>query len=147
VVKEEGAMLNPYAQYQSTQVNSASPEKILIMLYEGAIKFSRMALDRLEKNDIAGKGKYIGKTLAIVSELMSTLNHEVGGEISLNLERLYIYLVDELSRANMNNSVNSLENVIRILDVLSGTWIEAVEIVKKERGLGQQSDNLMRAAG
>jgi flagellar protein FliS len=140
-------MLNPYVQYQNTQVNSASPERILIMLYEGAIKFSRIAMEKMEKNDLAGKGKYIGKTLAIVSELISTLNHEVGGDISLNLERLYIYLIDELTQANMNNSVTSLENAIRILDNLRNTWVEAVEILKREKEAGQQSDILMRAAG
>jgi flagellar protein FliS len=140
-------MLNPYAQYQSTQISSASPEKILIMLYEGAIRFSRMALERLENRDMAGKGKYIGKSLAIVSELMSSLNHEVGGEISRDLERLYIYIIDELSQANMNNSSTSLKNSISILTNLHGTWVEAVALLKKEREAAQQSDTHMRIAG
>jgi flagellar protein FliS len=137
----------PYIQYQNTQVTTAGPEKILIMLYEGAIRFSRIALEKLEKKDIAGKGINIGKALAIVAELRSTLNHDVGGEISRSLERLYIYLIDELTQANINNSVTSLVNVIKILNILRDTWVEAIEIVKKERGSGQQPDTLMRAAG
>jgi flagellar protein FliS len=136
-----------YNQYQNTQITTASPEKILIMLYDGAIRFSRLAIEKLEKGDIAGKGVYIGKVLAIVSELRSTLNHEVGGEIALQLEQLYIYLIDELSRANINNSALSLENAIRVLTILRDTWVEAVKIMKKERESSQNSDNRMLAAG
>ncbi len=140
-------MPNPYAQYQNMQVDSASPEKILIMLYEGAINFSRIALDRMENNDIAGKGKYIGKALAIVTELMNTLNHDVGGDISLNLERLYVYMIGEFTAANLNNSASSLENAINVLTILRDGWTEAVALLKKEREAGQHADAYLRAAG
>ncbi len=140
-------MVNPYAQYQNMQVISASPEKILIMLYDGAIRFSRIAVEKMENKDIAGKGQNIGKALAIIGELMSSLNHEVGGEISRDLERLYRYLIGELTQANINNSVHSLENAIKILDMLRNTWLEAIEIVKQEKRSGQQPDAQMRAAG
>lgn len=140
-------MPNPYAQYQNMQVDSASPEKILIMLYEGAINFSRIALDRMENNDIAGKGKYIGKALAIVTELMNTLNHDVGGDISLNLERLYVYMIGEFTAANLNNSASSLENAINVLTILRDGWTEAVGLLKKEREAGQHADACLQAAG
>ncbi len=136
-----------YNQYQNTQITTASPEKILIMLYDGAIRFSKVAIEKLEKKDIAGKGVYIGKALAIISELRSTLNHEVGGEISMQLEQLYIYMTAELSLANVNNSAISLENAIRVLTILRDTWVEAVAVLKKEKEAGQQTDNRMRAAG
>lgn len=140
-------MSNPYAQYQNMQVISASPEKILIMLYEGAIKFSKVALDRMEKNDIPGKGAYIGKALAIVTELMNTLNHEVGGDVSINLERLYIYLIGELTEANVKNSAAALQSSINVLSTLRDGWVEAIEVVKKEKEVGQNSCSLARAAG
>lgn len=126
-------MLTPFNQYQQTQVSTSSPEKLLLMLYDGAINFTRIALDKMEKNDIAGKGKFIGKAQAIVSELMNTLNHEVGGEISRRLEQLYIYLIDEYLAANINNSPRSLENTLKILTMLRDTWIEAIEIWHRER--------------
>jgi flagellar protein FliS len=140
-------MLKPYNQYQDIQVTTSSSEKILIMLYDGAIRFSMIALDKLEKNNLADKGKYIGKVLAIIGELRSSLNHEVGGEISINLERLYSYMMSELSQANINNSAASVENVIKILTTLRDTWVEAIEILKKEKEAHQQSVVCARAAG
>jgi flagellar protein FliS len=126
-------MLTPFNQYQNTQVNTSSPERLLVMLYDGAINFTKIALDRMEKKDVAGKGKFIGKAQAIVSELMNTLNHEVGGEVSRRLEQLYIYIIDEYIAANINNSPRALENALRILTVLRDTWVEAIEIWRKER--------------
>lgn len=126
-------MLTPFNQYQNTQVSTSSPEKLLLMLYDGAINFTRIALDKMEKKDIAGKGLYIGKAQAIVSELMNTLNHEVGGEISRQLERLYLYLIDEYLAANINNSPRSLQNALKILTILRDTWVEAIEVWRRER--------------
>jgi flagellar protein FliS len=134
-------MYTPINQYQTTQVSTSSPEKILLMLFDGAINFSRIALVKMEKKDIAGKGNFISKAQAIVAELMNTLNHEVGGEIALNLERLYIYVINEYVEANIHNSPKALENAIKILTMLRGTWSEAIEIVKKDRetGLARQA--------
>jgi flagellar secretion chaperone FliS len=126
-------MYTPINQYKTTQVSTSSPEKILLMLYDGAINFSRIALDKMEKKDIAGKGNFISKAQAIVAELMNTLNHEVGGEIAGNLERLYIYVINEYVDANIHNSPKALGNAIRILTMMRGTWAEAIELVKKER--------------
>jgi len=126
-------MQSPFNQYKTTQVSTSSPEKLLLMLYDGAINFTKIALEKMDAKDIAGKGKYIGKAQAIVSELMNTLNHEVGGDISRRLEQLYIYLIDEYLKANIHNSSRALENALRILSVLRGTWVEAIDIWKKER--------------
>ena len=130
-------MPTPFSQYQNIQVTTSNPEKILIMLYDGAINFTKIAIDRLAKGDRAGKGMYISKAHAIVAELMGTLNHEVGGEIAGQLDRLYRYLIDELIAANINNNPGNLENAVRIMTTMRGTWVEAVEIVKKERENGE----------
>jgi flagellar protein FliS len=122
--------LNPY---QNTQVTTAAPEKILIMLYDGAIKFTLLAQERLKQNDLEEKGLYIGKALAIISELMVTLNHEIGGEIAANLEKLYIYLIGEYTSANLNNDMAPLDNALKIMSLLRDTWVEASEISFRER--------------
>ncbi len=132
-------MATPYNQYQNVQVTTSNPEKILIMLYDGAINFTKIAIEKLAKGDVAGKGLYIGKTHAIVAELMETLNHEVGGDISQQLQRLYSYLIDELVTANIKNSPAHLENALKIMTSMRDTWVEAADIAKKEResGLGR----------
>jgi flagellar secretion chaperone FliS len=125
--------INPY---QKTQVTSSNPEKILIMLYDGAINFTKIAIEKMGKGDRAGKGKYIGNAQAIVAELMNTLNHETAPVIAKDLERLYIYIIDEFIAANISNTPQHLEHVVRILTLLRDTWVEAVDIVKKERLTG-----------
>lgn len=133
-------MVTAFNQYQDTQVTTASPEKILVMLYDGAINFTRIAKEKMEQGDVAEKARYIGKGLAIVTELMNTLNHEVGGEISKRLEQLYIYIIDEYTTANVNNSVKSLDNALKILISLRETWVEAIEIWRKERAASGVSE-------
>lgn len=130
-------MATPYNQYQSVQVTTSNPEKVLIMLYDGAINFTKIAIDKLAKGDIAGKGLYIGKAHAIVAELMGTLNHEVGGDIARQLEQLYTYLIDEFVAANIKNSAVHLENALKIMTTMRNTWVEAADIVRKERESGQ----------
>jgi flagellar secretion chaperone FliS len=126
-------MYAPAQQYRQMQVTTSSPEKVLLMLYDGAINFSKMAQDRINRKDIAGKGLYISKALAIVTELMNTLNHDICSNITRELERLYMYIIREFTRANINNDANALDNAIKILANLRQTWTEAVAIVQRER--------------
>lgn len=137
-------MAAPFNPYHQTQIITASPEKILIMLYDGAISNARKALDRLEKKDMGGKGLYINKAIAIISELMSTLNHEVGGEIAVRLEQLYIYLIDEFTRANLECRAQSLNDALKVLLVLRDTWNEAIEIARNERIAEHAADQAPR---
>lgn len=133
-------MYAPAQQYRQMQVTTSSPEKVLLMLYDGAINFSKMAQDRINRKDIAGKGLYISKALAIVTELMNTLNHDICSNITRELERLYMYIIREFTQANMNNDPKALDNAIKILVNLRQTWTEAVAIVQRERceGRGEQ---------
>jgi flagellar protein FliS len=117
---------NPYRAYQKTQVTTAKPEKILLMLYEGAIKFTKLAILRMREKNLSEKGKYISKTLAIISELMNTLDHEKGGQIASDLENLYMFMMDKLIEANMNNRVEELEVVERLLTTLYTAWQDVV---------------------
>lgn len=78
---------NPYRKYQKTQVTTASREKILLMLYEGAIRFTKQATVAMKAGKIAEKGKYISKATAILSELMATLDFKAGGQLAADLEK------------------------------------------------------------
>ncbi len=120
--------MNGYNQYLDNQISTATPEQILIMLYDGAIRFSKQAKLAIENDDMANKGKYIGKTMAIISEFSSSLNHEIGGEISKNLDALYAYMLKELTQANIHNDSQPIENTCSMLCELRATWAEAIEI-------------------
>ena len=117
---------NPFRAYQKTQVTTAKPEKILLMLYEGAIKFNKLAIVKMKEKNIAEKGKNISKTLAIISELMNTLDHEKGGQLAADLENLYMFMMDKLIEANMYNKVEELEIVERLLVTLHTAWQDVV---------------------
>lgn len=117
---------NAFKQYQKTQVTTASPEKILLLLYEGAIRFVKIAQVRMQEKNIAEKGKYISKTMAIVSELMNTLDHKVGGQLAADLENLYMFMIDKLIEANIKNEPEHLEVVEKLLTTLYGAWQDVV---------------------
>lgn len=120
--------------YKQTSVTTASRGQILIMLYEGAIRFAKQATDALKVGNRSEKGKYILKVQDILNELSCTLDHNAGGDISKELERLYAYMVDQLTEANLKNEVKPLETVIKLLETLLEGWRGAVEQVAKHGG-------------
>jgi len=124
---------NAAARYKNAAIESASKEKLLLMLYEGAIKNMKLAQKALEEKRVADKGNYLGKAHDIVSELSNSLNHEVGGKISEDLESLYFYMLSKITEGNINNDPKCLESVTQILETLLEGWREAVDIAKKEK--------------
>ena len=125
-----------YTKYKKTAVESAGREKLLLMLYEGAIKFNKMAILSCEKKDIQGRCENIGKTYDIILELTNTLDHKVGGDVAKNLEQLYMFMTDELTRANITGKVEHLNNVLKILETLYEGWKEVIEMIKKNESKG-----------
>ncbi len=125
-------MKNAFQKYKTTSVQSASREKLLLMMYEGAIRFTKQAITALEQKQIAEKGIAIGRAYDVIMELNNTLDHKVGGEISKNLEQLYMFMTEQLTQANIKNNVEHLHNVVRILETLYDGWKQAVEQLKKQ---------------
>ena len=121
-----------YQKYKKTSVESASREKLLLMMYEGAIRYTKKAILAVENKDIAARGMNIGHAYDIVMELNNTLDHEIGGEVAVNLEQLYMFITDQLIKANIKPDKEKLENVLKILETLYDGWIQAVEKIKKE---------------
>ena len=120
-------MSNPYSQYQKTQITTASREKVLLMLYEGAIRFTKQAQVAMEQKKVAEKGKLISKATAILSELMATLDFKVGGQLAVDLENLYIFMIDKLIEGNINNDPEALKTVENLLMTLYSAWKDVVE--------------------
>lgn len=120
-------MNNPYKKYQKTQVTTASREKVLLMLYEGAIRFTKQANSAMEKGKIAEKGTYISKATAILSELMATLDFKAGGQLAVDLENLYVFMIDKLIEGNINNDPKCLADVENLLQTLYKAWKDVIE--------------------
>lgn len=126
-------MKNAYQKYKNTSIQSASREKLLLMMYEGAIKFTKLAIQAAEKKDIADRGMNIGRAYDIIMELNNTLDHKVGGEISKNLEQLYMYMTDRLTQANLSGKPEPLRDVLKLLETLYDGWAKAIESIKKNQ--------------
>lgn len=105
-----------YTSYRNVIVNTTvSKEKILLMLYEGALAFVRIARRGIEEKNPRLKGENISKVLAILTELDCALDREKGGELAENLVGIYSYLMNRLSFANIKNDPEALEEVERLL--------------------------------
>lgn len=116
--------INAYAQVGvHTGAMSASPHKLIVMLYDGARGAIARAKFCMEAGDIAGKGKAISKAIDIVDNgLRAVLDHTAGGDIAADLERLYEYMTRQLMLANLRNSAEMLGEVDGLLENLSSAW-------------------------
>jgi len=127
-------MMNAYmSQYQNNQVLTATPEQILIMLYDGAIRFSHQAIQAINAGDKQTQNTKIGRAMAIVCELSNTLDHKIGGEIAADLDALYGFMIKEFTRANIEGDPQALETVVNLLSELREAWVEAAKIYAQER--------------
>lgn len=115
---------NAYNAYQSNSVMTASPAKLVLMLYDGAIKNLKLAELALEEKKIEKVNTYIKKTQDIISEFMLTLNFDVGGDVAKNLYQLYEYMYNRLLRANIDKDVEGIREVKKYLEELRETWAQ-----------------------
>lgn len=125
-------MANPYNKYKQTSILSASREQILLMLYEAAIKFTKLAIIAIEEKRVADKGQNILRALDIVIELQATLDHKVGGELAKQLEQLYVFMIEQYTKANLKGEIEPLNANLKILENLYEGWKGAIEKMKKE---------------
>ncbi len=119
-------------KYKKTSVLSASREQILLMLYEGAIKFTKLAIQAAEQKKIADRGHNILRAFDIIVELNATLDHKVGGELAVQLEQLYVFMMDQYTKANITGDAEPLRANLKVLDNLYNGWKLAVEKLKKD---------------
>jgi flagellar protein FliS len=113
-------------RYQDMKVHTASPAQIMIMLYDGAIRFSLQAKKKIEEKDYESKGIFISKTQAIIDELMNSLDFNVLPELCGRLQQLYIYMNEKLTDANIKLNAESIDEVVNLLTTLRDAWKEAL---------------------
>jgi flagellar protein FliS len=115
---------NVYSQMSvETGVLAASPNKLTIMLYEGAITACKSAIDHMKNKDIQHKGEMLSKAILIIeSGLRLSLDKKVGGEIAECLDSLYAYMSHRLTVATSRNQPEMVNEVIKLLVELKGAW-------------------------
>jgi len=113
--------------YQRVEAQTTSQGQILLRLYDGAIRFTHQAEQAIEAGDPAEKGKYLGKAMAIIDELITALDHDAAPELCANLEALYLYFIHQLTVANTTMDAAPCREVIAHLTSLRETWEQAVK--------------------
>ncbi|MFW5962092.1 MAG: flagellar export chaperone FliS [bacterium] len=119
-------MNNPHKKYKQMQYDTASPAKLIQMLYEGAIKHISIAQKAIEEKKTEITHSHILKAQAIIAELMSSLNMEAGKEVAQNLFSLYEYMYEQLIQANIKKDKEKLIKIQKMLSELLETWKKAV---------------------
>jgi flagellar secretion chaperone FliS len=110
---------NAFNSYQHSAVNTIeNNNQMLLKLYDGAIRFVKMAKKGIEENRPFIRGEHISKVMAIITELHCALDMEKGGQIAENLDNLYRYIMNQLSVANFRNNTAALDGIENILVTL-----------------------------
>ncbi|RXI47046.1 flagellar export chaperone FliS [Clostridium tetani] len=124
---------NAYNTYKTNSVNYASKEQLLLMVLDGAVKFSKIAKQGIEEKDIVKAHQNIIKTQNIFYELMATLDVEHGGQWAENLMRIYDFIIQKLLEANIKKDVKVMKEIIPLIEDIRDTWHEAYKIAKNAR--------------
>jgi flagellar protein FliS len=122
------AFQNAYSAYQKTNVSTASQGRLVVLLYEGAIKQLTMAMSYIDENnkinprDIEKYGICLQKVQAIITELQVSLDMEKGGDIAKNLMALYVFFNEELVQASIAKDKGKLQSVWNMMNELAQSW-------------------------
>jgi flagellar protein FliS len=113
------------ATYQRNAILTASPEKLVKLLYDGAIKNlekSRIGLSDPKTARSPEVGNALGKAMGILGELRASLDHAAGGQVAKDLDRLYEFGLDQLSQANLTRTANGVANTLQVMRTLKEGW-------------------------
>lgn len=121
---------NPYAQYQRTQTETASPGEMIVMLYNGALRFLTVAKKKLDVQDLEGASASLLRAQDILLELMVSVDTSVG-EVARNLFDLYQFMHRHLVQANVKKDASLIDDVEGLLRELVAAWEQAIRADKK----------------
>ena len=124
---------NAYNAYKNNSVNYASREQLLLMLLDGAVKFSKVGRQAIVDKDVKKAHENLVKTQNIFYELMVTLDVAKGGEWAQSLMDVYDFIVRRLTDANIKKDVEIMNEVIPLIEDVRDTWSEAYKISKGAR--------------
>lgn len=130
------AMANGYQQYKQNSVQTASPEELTLMLYDGCLKFMRQAKIFIVEKKVPEAHNSIMRAQAIIEELNLTLNMDI--PVSANLRQLYVFMLEQLIEANASKDAQYIDTIYPMVEELRDTWKEAMRRAKIERKTGKK---------
>lgn len=120
-----------YAAYANNKIMTASPAELTLMLYEGAIKFTNIAIDAIDEKNVQKVHDNIMKVEHIIEEFQSTLDHRY--PVAKDFDEVYSYLMLRLQEANMKKDKEILEEVLKHLRTMRDTWKEVMKLAHTQQ--------------
>lgn len=114
--------INGYQAYQKNKYETASPHRLITMLYDGAIRFMNQSITNVQAQDVEATNLSLNRAQDIINELIACLNFEQGNDIASNLNNLYNYINELLIRANIQKTVEPIEEAIAIVKGIREAW-------------------------
>lgn len=114
--------------YRMNAVETASPEQLTLMCYDGALRFMRKAARALDEGNLAEASSATGRAQAIVNELNITLDMDAGGEIASNLRSIYLFVNRHLSEAMVAGDAARVGEAMTLIGELRGAWSDAMNL-------------------
>jgi len=124
------ATQNQHSNYVNIAITTASQEKMTLMLYDGALKFTNQAILAVDENNLLKLNETIRRALAIIRELQLTLDSR--HDISNDMNSLYNYIIQCLLTGNTDKDRSALEEARALLKEFRDTWKEAMKLEKKQ---------------
>lgn len=116
---------NPYLdQYRKASVAGATPLQLVVMLYDGCLRFMSAGKRAMEDKELFKQNENLQKSQKILAELMSTLDMEKGGEVATNLFSLYTFCYNRLVEANIEDKPEYIDHAIEVMSQLRESWVE-----------------------
>lgn len=116
---------SPYQKYQQSSVQTASPAQLILMLYDGAIRFTKQGIEGVETKNFQKANYNFLRAQEVVNELIASLNHDY--PIAANLMQIYDYFQRKLMEANVRKSIMPALEVVRLLGELKEAWTEIIK--------------------
>ena len=130
---------NPYQQYRATKVETAGSVDLVVMLYQGAVKFIRLAIESIEQDDMKAAHTNFVRARDIVVELLGSLNREAGGQIATQLAGVYDYCFRRLIHANVKKDTAPAQEVLGIFRDLGKAWQQIAVQQRQAQARGEIS--------
>lgn len=124
--------------YQQVEVNTCNKLQLVVMLYDGAIRFLSEARTAILTKNVRAKAVALDRALAIIGELQSTLQLEEGGDVAASLNSLYNYMNESLLLASAEMDAKPVDHVIRLLKTLNSAWTEIAQKAEQSSAAAQQ---------
>lgn len=132
-------MQNRFAhnQYKNVQFSTVDRGRLLLMMYDGCLKFLRLSKEGLEAKDVGKFSRFLSKAQAVISELMNTLDFEKGGQIARDLDRLYDFMMFYLTEANIQKDATKIQRVTVMVETIADAYREVILSGQAEREIAQ----------